>query len=92
MLAGPNTTVRRGNEVMYGRASFVNCNFWGGPSQIMLLRPDAGFVLSVSNSVFRNWDRSNYAIDARPAQTAVVFLAARTLNATRQPRVTLSLR
>jgi hypothetical protein len=64
VLVGPNTTIHFTSEVIYGRASFDNCAFWGGPSQIMLLQPDGGFVLSVSNSVFRNWDRSNFAIDA----------------------------
>lgn len=65
VLVGPNTTKRfNSGEVMYGRAAFDNCAFWGGPSQAISLRGDAGFVLSVTNSVFRNWDRSNYAVEA----------------------------
>lgn len=65
VMVGPNTTRRYpSGEVIYGRASFDNCNFWGGAAQVMLLQPDAGFVLSVSNSVFRNWDRSKFAVEA----------------------------
>ena len=65
VLVGPNTTKRfSSGEVMYGRASFVNCDFWGGPSQAVSSQADAGFVLSLTSSVFRNWDRSNYAVEA----------------------------
>lgn len=65
VLVGPNTTKRfSSGEVIYGRVSFDNCDFWGGPSAAISLQGDAGFVLSVTSSVFRNWDRSNYAVEA----------------------------